>query len=212
MQATTINLGVLGEVGVAARDANVTAILESGGIFGFTTAEALDGLALVIENTPVQVGMFDVDWARWSSINSKSAGSSRFKALADAKGAGGGVGGKLAELCNELSVLAEADRLAYMENATAEEVARVLKLSIEKIDKTRGINFMGVDSLIAVELGRAFQARFGLEVSTMELLSGPNITQLANGLLEKAIATGMLSDLESLSEEELDALLAEVKS
>ena len=70
---------------------------------------------------------------------------------------------------------------------------------------------MGVDSLIAVELGRAFQARFGLEVSTMELLSGPNVTQLANGLLEKAVATGMLSDLESLSEEELDALLAEVK-
>jgi acyl carrier protein len=99
-----------------------------------------------------------------------------------------------------------------MEGAAAEEVARVLKLSVEKIDKTRGINFLGVDSLIAVELGRAFQARFGLEVSTMELLSGPNITQLANGLLDKASASGMLSDLESLSEEELDALLAEVKA
>lgn len=212
LQATTINLGVLGEVGVAARDANVTAILESGGIFGFTTAEALEGLGVVIQNTPVQVGMFDVDWARWSSINTKSAQSSRFKALADSKGAGGGVGGKLAELCGELSAMAESDRLAYMEGAAAEEVARVLKLSVEKIDKTRGINFLGVDSLIAVELGRAFQARFGLEVSTMELLSGPNITQLANGLLDKASASGMLSDLESLSEEELDALLAEVKA
>lgn len=212
MQATTINLGVLGEVGVAARDANVTAILESGGIFGFTTAQALEGLGLVIENTPAQVGMFDVDWARWSAINTKSAQSSRFKALTDAKGGGSGVGGKLAELCTELSAMADADRLAYMEGATAEEVARVLKLSIEKIDKTRGINFLGVDSLIAVELGRAFQARFGLEVSTMELLSGPNVSQLAAGLLEKAVASGMLSDLESLSEEELDALLAEVKA
>jgi len=211
MQATTINLGVLGEVGVAARDANVTAILESGGIFGFTTAQALEGLGLVIANTPVQIGMFDVDWARWSSINTKSASSSRFKALADAKGGGSGVGGKLAELCGELSAMAEPDRVAYMEGATAEEVARVLKLSVEKIDKTRGINFMGVDSLIAVELGRAFQARFGLEVSTMELLSGPNVSQLASGLLDKAAATGMLSDLDSLSEEELDALLADAK-
>lgn len=211
MQATTINLGVLGEVGVAARDANVTAILESGGIFGFTTAEALDGLSVVIENTPVQVGMFDVDWSRWSSINQKSAQSSRFKALADSKGSGSGGGGKLAELCAELSALSDSDRVSYMESATAEEVARVLKLSVEKIDKTRGINFLGVDSLIAVELGRAFQARFGLEVSTMELLSGPNVSQLANGLLDKVAASGMLGDLESLSEEELDALLAEVK-
>lgn len=211
MAATTINLGVLGEVGVAARDANVTAILESGGIFGFTTAEALEGLGIVIETSPVQVGMFDVDWGRWSSINSKSAQSSRFKTLADSKGSGSSSGGKLAELCGELAALADADRQAYMEVATAEEVARVLKLAVEKIDKSRGINFLGVDSLIAVELGRAFQARFGLEVSTMELLSGPNITQLASGLLDKAAASGMLTDLESLSEEELDALLADVK-
>lgn len=211
LAATTINLGVLGEVGVAARDANVTAILESGGIFGFTTAEALEGLGVVIENSPVQIGMFDVDWGRWSSINQKSAQSSRFRELAESKGSGSGGSDKLSELAVELSALAEGDRLAYMEGATAEELAKVLKLSVEKIDKSRGINFLGVDSLIAVELGRAIQARFGLEVSTMELLSGPNVTQLASGLLEKVAASGMLSDLDSLSEEELDALLADVK-
>lgn len=211
MAATTINLGVLGEVGVAARDANVTAILESGGIYGFTTAQALEGLGVVIENSPAQVGMFDVDWARWSSINQKSAQSSRFRELAESKGSGSGGSDKLSELAAEISVLPENERLTYMENATAEELAKVLKLSIEKIDKSRGINFLGVDSLIAVELGRAIQARFGLEVSTMELLSGPNVTQLASALLEKLSATGLMSDLDTLSEEELDAMLAEVK-
>jgi len=211
MAATTINLGVLGEVGVAARDANVTAILESGGIFGFTTQEALEGLGTVIENNPVQVGMFDVDWGRWSSINQKSAQSSRFRELAESKGSASGGSDKLSELAAELSILADNERMGYMENATAEELAKVLKLSVEKIDKSRGINFLGVDSLIAVELGRAIQARFGLEVSTMELLSGPNVTQLATTLMEKVVAAGLLSDLDSLSEEELDALLAEVK-
>lgn len=210
MAATTINLGVLGEVGVAARDANVTAILESGGIYGFTTAQALEGLGVVIANGPAQVGMFDVDWARWSSINQKSAQSSRFRELAESKGSGGG-SDKLSETAAEISALPEGDRLAYMENATAEELAKVLKLSVEKIDKSRGINFLGVDSLIAVELGRAIQARFGLEVSTMELLSGPNVSQLASALMEKLAASGLLSDLDSLSEEELDALLAVAK-
>lgn len=210
LNATTINLGVLGEVGVAARDANVTAVLESGGIYGFTTQQALNGLDIVIENNPTQVGMFDVDWSRWSAINPKSAQSTRFKALAESKG--GGAGDKTSELAAELSVLSENERQAYMENATAEELASVLKLSVEKIDKSRGINFLGVDSLIAVELGRAIQVRFGLEVSTMELLSGPNVTQLAAGLLEKLAAKGLLSNLEELSEEELDKMLAEVKN
>src|SRR5690606_7848942 len=119
------------------------------------------------------IGMFDVDWKRWASINSKSAQSSRFASLVEASGSTGGGAGKVTEVAAELSVLSESERVAYMENATAEELARVLKLSVEKIDKSRGINFLGVDSLIAVELGRAIQARFGLEVSTMELLSGP---------------------------------------
>ena len=71
---------------------------------------------------------------------------------------------------------------------------------------------LGIDSLMAVELGRAIQGRFGLEVSTMELLSGPNTTQLASALLEKAKASGaLMGNVDDLSEEELDALLAEVK-
>jgi len=212
MQATTINLGVLGEVGVAARDANVTAILESGGIFGFTTQEALEGLSIVIENTPVQVGMFDVDWARWSSINQKSAQSSRFKQLVESRSSATGTASKVHEFAAELAIVAENERTTYLENVVAEELARVLKLSVEKIDKSRGINFLGVDSLIAVELGRAISARFGVDVSTMELLSGPNVTQLASIIMDKVVQSGaMVSDLESLSEEEIDALLAEVK-
>lgn len=212
MQASTINLGVLGEVGVAARDANVSAVLESGGIFGFTTREALEGLFAVIESTPVQVGMFDVDWARWSSINQKSAQSSRFRHLAETRGASGAAGSRLHEFAAELSVVAENDRTTYIESAVAEQLAAVLKLSVEKIDKSRGINFLGVDSLIAVELGRAISGRFGVDVSTMELLSGPNVSQLSAMVSDKVIQSGaMVSDIDSLSEEQLDALLAEVK-
>jgi acyl transferase domain-containing protein/NAD(P)-dependent dehydrogenase (short-subunit alcohol dehydrogenase family)/acyl carrier protein len=209
MAATTINLGVLGEVGVAARDANVTAILASGGIIGFSTQQALDALGVVMEHNPVQLGMFDVDWVRWASVNTTAAQGSRFKALAGSEGAGEGGNAALNALAKDLSVLSDPERRMYMEQATAEELARVLKLSVEKVDKSRGINFLGIDSLMAVELGRAIQARFGVEVSTMELLSGPTAIQLAALLLEKAIATGaIVSDLEDLSEEEIDALLA----
>ncbi len=212
LAATTINLGVLGEVGVAARDANVTAILESGGIRSFTTKQALEALGTVLENNLTQVGMFDVDWARWAQVNSGAAQSSRFRELAGAAASGDGVNAALVELAAELGVLSDPERRVYMENATAEALAKVLKLSVEKVDKSRGINFLGIDSLMAVELGRAIQARFGVEVSTMELLSGPTVIQLAAMLLEKVLATGALaSEIEDMSEEELDALLAEVK-
>jgi hypothetical protein len=46
----------------------------------------------------------------------------------------------------------------------------------------------------------------------MELLSGPNVSQLASMLLEKAAAQGVIgADIDQLSDEELDAMLAEVK-
>ncbi len=212
LAGTTVNLGVLGEVGVAARDANVTAILESGGIKGFSNRQALDGLGMVLDNAPVQIGMFDVDWHRWASVNGAAAQSSRFKDLVAAAGAGSGTNAVLGELAAALTVLSDSERMGYMEQATAEELAGVLKLSVEKIDRSRGINLLGIDSLMAVELGRAIQGRFGLEVSTMELLSGPNTSQLASALLEKAKASGALvGNVDDLSEEELDALLAEVK-
>jgi acyl carrier protein len=212
LAGTTVNLGVLGEVGVAARDANVTAILESGGIKGFSNRQALDGLGMILDHAPVQMGMFVVDWHRWASVNGGAAQSSRFKDLVAAAGAGSGTNAVLGELAAALTVLNEPERLGFMEQATAEELAGVLKLSVEKIDRSRGINLLGIDSLMAVELGRAIQGRFGLEVSTMELLSGPNTTQLASALLEKAKASGaLMGNVDDLSEEELDALLAEVK-
>lgn len=210
LAGTTVNLGVLGEVGVAARDANVTAILESGGIHGFTTKQALEALGLVIENDLTQVGMFDVDWARWAQVNPNAAQSSRFRELAGAAAGAEQGNSALLELAAELSMLSESERRVYMENATAESLAKVLKLPVEKVDKSRGINFLGIDSLMAVELGRAIQARFGLEVSTMELLSGPTVVQLAALLLEKAVAQGALGiNVDDLSEAELDALLAD---
>jgi len=119
----------------------------------------------------------------------------------------------LNEFAAELSIIADNERTVYVENAVAEQLANVLKLSVEKIDKSRGINFLGVDSLIAVELGRAISARFGVDVSTMELLSGPNVSQLASIVIEKVIQSGaLMQDIDSLSEEQLDALLAEVKA
>lgn len=211
LAATTINLGVLTEAGLLARDKNVAAVLESGGILGFTNQNALDSLGVVMQQNPVQVGMFNIDWKRWSSGNAKSAASSRFEKLVESSAGAGGANNQLMELAAELSVLSESERNAYMENATAEELAKVLKLSVEKIDKSRGINFMGIDSLMAVELGRAIQSRFGVEVSTMELLSGPNVSQLSALITEKAGLNKNVADLDALSEEELDALLAEVK-
>ncbi len=210
--ATTVNLGVLAEVGVAARDANVTAILESGGIMGFSNRQALEGLEILIEHHPVQAGMFDVDWHRWASVNAGAANSSRFVKLVEASGASGATNSVLVELGAVLGAMADNERQSYMEQAMAEQLAAVLKLPVEKIDKSRGINFLGIDSLIAVELGRAITGRFGLDVSTMELLSGPNVSQLASMLLEKAAAQGVIgTDIDQLSDEELDAMLAEAK-
>jgi hypothetical protein len=66
---------------------------------------------------------------------------------------------------------------------------------------------------MAVELERGINGRTGMEISTMELLSGPTVPQLAQIVTNKLPEIGEVSlenELDNLSEEELDALLAAV--
>jgi hypothetical protein len=83
----------------------------------------------------------------------------------------------------------------------------------------RGINFLGIDSLMAVELERGINGSTGVEISTMELLSGPTVPQLATLILGKLPDPATLNieakeseevDVDEMSEEELDKLLETV--
>lgn len=213
LAATTVNLGVLAQVGVVARNTDVGHLLEGAGIRGFSTAMALESLEAIIASGKPQVGLFDINWRKWAAGNPTGASKSLFRTMIDSQPVDSAISEKVQEFLNELALLDQGSRQQHVEQIVCGEIAQVLRIPIENIDMNRGINFLGIDSLMAVELERGINGRTGVEISTMELLSGPTVPQLAQVILNKLPEVGEVSlesELDNLSEEELDALLKAV--
>ena len=211
--ATTINWGALGETGVVSRDQNVASILESSGIKGLSTKIVLESLDKILSDKYKQVGVFDVDWSLWLSNNKKAANSSRFETVVENASVSSTSGGneKLNALLEELIELEESERQTKMEDLIKLQIAKVLKFSPEKIDVKQSISNLGIDSLMTLELSSNIQAELGLSITSMELLNGPSVSELAEQQLEKIMTEidDMMSEIDDMSEEELNKLLEE---
>ena len=184
LPAITINLGVLGETGVASRKKEVKELLVGSGIRAFSNREVLQALEVVLEKAPTQIGIFDLDWQTLAQYSPKSEHSSRFKKLLGGKSSSSDVLSQLQEKLFEMSKKAQQN---FTIDLLAELLAQLLKLPKESLEINRGINFLGVDSLTVLELVRGIQQRLGLNVTTIELLRGPTIAQLAEILLERLL-------------------------
>jgi len=185
LAATTVNLGVLGETGVVSRNRQVESILKNAGLKAFSTEDALTALKIIMEQKPIQIGLFDIDWKSWSKVAPKSAASSRFRKLTKIDDTNITTLEKKKKLIKTLSDLTLKEKQKNVEQSLAQELAKILGLLPEKIDRSRGINLLGIDSIMAVEFVRAIYNCTEVEISPVEILGGPSISQLAVSLLKK---------------------------
>jgi acyl transferase domain-containing protein/NADPH:quinone reductase-like Zn-dependent oxidoreductase/acyl carrier protein len=78
----------------------------------------------------------------------------------------------LAQLPPEQAQQTVADMLA-------EEVAAILRLSVEAVPRARSLHDLGLDSLMAVELGLALEKRFGITLPAMLINDNPTVERIA---------------------------------
>jgi acyl carrier protein len=178
LPATTINLGVLKEVGMVSRNENTERILEGSGVKGLTTQNVLRALELVIKKKPVQIGIFDVDWQKWSGTYAKSKDSSRFKKLFQDK-LDNKKSGKDTGIIHQILNLEEKQRQQFLEKLVVNELSKVIKLEPGKIELDRSIKFLGIDSIMAAEFVRKLIQVLKIEISPVAFLSGPSVREVA---------------------------------
>jgi acyl carrier protein len=212
LPAVTVNWGALAEVGVVARNAGWEELLASAGIRSLPMAAAISAVERVLQVSPVQVGVFDVDWQKWSSALPSVGCLPIFEQVIseqEKSRAGTSLTPAMRLRC-KLALLEHHERQDYLSSILAGALAHVLQLSVSEISSEVPIASLGLDSLMTIELRNSLQGKYGVEISTVGLLKGGTISYLASQILAKLepeLASAELS--EWLSDEALTNLLDE---
>jgi len=187
LPGTTVNLGVLGQSGVISRDENLKKMVNDMGIRSFTNEEVLIGLEEIVRTKPTQIGFFNVDW----NAMGKSFKSDKLSLFEELIQENDGLHSRLtdeqATNWETLLSLESIQRQEHVVELLTEELAQILKMSKDKIPSDKGINFLGVDSILSVQLIRAINDKLAVELSPMEFTSGPNLKQLSKTIVEEVV-------------------------
>ena len=183
--------------------------------------EALE--RLMAQSSRAQVAVMPIDWDAWKVAYAAFTTSPFLSRVAGSTGTEAKAVGNLRE---SLQAAADEMKPAMLRQFVAEAVARVMRLPHETLDLERPLSTLGFDSLMAVELKNRVEAELGLVVPMVQFLQGPSVAELSALLLERlhqqpapsvAAASAppqedeaVLMRLDSMSDSEVDALLAEL--
>ncbi len=176
--ALAVQWGPIGDAGYLVRETRVSEMLSSMlGASPLRADEALDALpGLLALGRPV-VGLADV---AWGALRTKLTGlAGPFWSEMPASDSTGGSTHRL-----DLSALPPAEAAAAAQSVLVEEIARILQQAPSTIDIDRPIQDFGVDSLMAVELRTALEARLGMPIPVMALAGAGTLRVIANRLIE----------------------------
>lgn len=179
LPAVSMNWGSLGG-GMASSSDEVTRSLELMGLTPVDMDLAARTLEECLEMPVSQVGVLDVDWARWAATHPLTAGTARVSvqvqaATADASDA--------SALQVQLMALPEGQRTEVVAYMVADQLAVVLGLPAESIDLDTPLSDLGMDSLMAVEMSARVNMALGVEVSAFEFTRGAGLLGLADRIL-----------------------------
>jgi len=210
----SVNWGAIGQVGMAARDAQVGDHLNRMGIRPLDPDTALAALERVMTVAGAQHAIMDVDWAKWSSMQPSVAAQPRFSFVTEEIDSAGENA-----VVTALSALEPAERRDVLTFMLAEVVGETLRISAETIDTVKPLTDMGLDSLMTVELQTGIATRFGVEISAMELMKGIGLADLGGLLLARlgvdsktSVTTSPVEpSIDDMDDADLDALLSQLQ-
>lgn len=182
LPALTINWGHLGNVGYAARHANVSEHLNRHGVAAIAVRDALAMLGRLLQSDTAQAAAMRMDWERWAEANPRIKKSPRYSEVVSFEASEQAAGGDGAVAAIQRASGVERQKL--LENFVQEQAARVLGTSPAKLDPARPLNELGLDSLMGIELMNRIEDGLGLSFPTEKLMGGPSIVLLATILNE----------------------------
>jgi len=174
-----VQWGPIGDAGYLARETQISDMLSRQlGSAHLSAQEALDTLPTLLATGVPVIGMATI---RWASLRRQLPlmASPLFAEM------GGAAADEAAEV--DLKVLlADCSPDEARDKVSAllvEEVARIMKLAIDRVEAHRPLAELGMDSLMAVELRLAVEQRFGISIPLLALSEGATLTAMAGRIV-----------------------------
>jgi len=179
LPATSVLWGAIGDAGFLARNETLKEALQNRmGGDALPAAVALDALEGLLLDKRSGEGVLDFDWKALSRFL-PGAGAPKFAELAPRGGEGDSEAAEGENMQRLLAELSDAELAAVFAEMLKQEVGEILRIAPDKIDASRSIYLMGLDSLMGVELAVALESRFGVKLPVLSLSESPTIDKLA---------------------------------
>ena len=177
--------GAIGDVGFLARNQQIKEALQGRmGGSALPSAIALDALEAMLLSDRSDLGVLELDWRALTRFL-PSAPTPKFSDLArhSAEGDAEAEAGSAEDIRRLVAELSNDELATTFTEMLKQEVGEILRVASEKIDASRSIYDMGLDSLMGVELVIALEARFGIRLPVMALSESPTIAKLTEKII-----------------------------
>jgi acyl carrier protein len=128
------------------------------------------------------LGVLELDWRALSRFL-PTAGLPKFSDIARRAGDSGDEDGGADDIAQMIATLDDATLHERFTDMLKAEIGEILRVSPDKIESTRSVYDMGLDSLMGVELVVALENRFGIRLPVMALNESPTPAKLAERLV-----------------------------
>lgn len=183
LPATCVRWGAIDDVGFLARNQKIKDALQ-GRMGGGALASqvALDALEDMLLADASGLGVLELDWRALSRFL-PTAGLPKFSDIARRAGSGADEDNGADDIAQMIATLDDATLHERFTDMLKAEIGEILRVSPDKIESTRSVYDMGLDSLMGVELVVALENRFGIRLPVMALNESPTPAKLAERLV-----------------------------
>jgi acyl carrier protein/short-subunit dehydrogenase len=230
LPALSLNWGPWSEVGLAAVQANRGERLAQRGLGSITPEQGVVALARLFHSEASQVAVMPFDLAQWTQFYPAAGKSPLFSHLRQPQAETAAQPQETTLREALLAVEAGHRRQTLLETHLREQVAQVLRLAASRVPLNQPLKNLGLDSLMTLELRNRLELSLGVTLSATLIWNYPTVAALAPFLAEKmgisltttegstepqpeveakAEPEDKLAQLDDLSQDEVEALLAE---
>ncbi|WP_156802360.1 type I polyketide synthase [Leeia oryzae] len=184
LPAVSVAWGPIGDAGYLNRHQAVKDGLEQRlGRAALSTKAALSQLDHALVTATGRFMPANFDWNVLANLLPSSKGS-RF-AILNRSRQDAGASGDLLDIRAMIDGKSSQEIVMIVRELVAQEVAKILCISPDRIEHNHSLHDLGMDSLMAVELAMGLEQRFGIQLPVMMLNDAPTVSNVTARIVDK---------------------------